>query len=174
MGPGCAAHAACCFPPQQNCRCASLVCVRRMLWGWQWERLRVRHSTVRLSLVSFLMCEFMLVCIRQRLCWGKWGVGGYLVCSSKRLWNNSPILWLSLAAAQAWPSACQNRQTDGRDRVPAGTWHHRVQECHCSSVTQQPTCFPGHAVSKRGWNWIISRMTHWITVRDFDVVRHHW
>lgn len=101
-----------------------------------------------------------------------WG-GGYLVCSSKRLSNNSPILWLSLAAARAWPSACQNRQTDGRDRVPAGTWHHRAQECHCSSVTQQPTRFPGHAMSKRGWNWIISRMTHWITVRDFAVVDRH-
>lgn len=88
-------------------------------------------------------------------------VGVYLVCSSKRLWNNSPILWLSLAAARAWPSACQNRRTDGRDRVPAGTWHHRAQECHCSSVTQQPTRFPGHAMSKRGWNWIITHMTHW-------------
>lgn len=93
------------------------------------------------------------------------GKGGCLVCSSKRLWNNSPILWLSLAAARAWPSACQNRQTDGRDCVPAGTWHHRAQECHCSSVTQRPTRFPGQAMSKRGWNWIISRMTQWITVK---------
>lgn len=155
---------------QQNCRCSPLMrTVLGMCMGtlncmlldwqcqWQWQ-LCFWHTTVRLPLAWFFMCKFMLVCVRWCLCWGRGG------CCLVWLWNNSPILWLSLAAARAWPSACQNRQTDGRDRVSAGTWHHRAQECHYSLLTQRPTRFPGRAMSTRGWNWIISHMAQRITV----------
>lgn len=136
-----------------------------ILNGYNWGTyIYMRHNIfIYLSLTLLMTCKFRLVCVHQRLCCV--GKEGCLVCSSKRLWNNSPILWVSLAAARAWPNACQNRQTDGRDRVPAGTWHHRAQECHCSSVTQRPTHFPGHAESRRGWNWIIRPMTQWETVK---------